>query len=127
MPSIHVCDVIGDGLTPETAHRPDLPTDTQYACLMIHEAKAKALIYSAADVITHPGVASLISASTSAGLRQLAATTSPNAPRRAQINTWLTNNGYQTITAGMTWGEAIQFIARQVNPAADLDATSTGG
>ena len=124
MPGVYLCNVIGDGQSVETAFRPDVPAGTQFVCLMIHEAKAKALILSAADAITHPGVITLVSAATKAQLRELATTTSPNATRRNQINTWLTNNGYQTITAGMTWAQAIHYVARQVNPDADLLKTS---
>lgn len=40
------------------------------------------------------------------------------------INTWLAAGGFQQLPAGaVSWWDVIHFVARQVNPAADLDLT----
>lgn len=122
MTSIFLIDVIGDGQTPATAWRPDVPTGTEYRCLMLHEAKRKALILTPVDTIT--GATRLLQAADTDALRLKARTTNPTAAQRTTINSWLTTNGYSTLPAGVTWAQAIHHIARQVNPAADLERTA---
>jgi hypothetical protein len=124
MPGVYLCNVIGDGLTMESAWRPDVPVGTRYACLMIDTSvKMKAIIASPSATVTGTGITLLLSGSTWETLYANGNQTSPNNPQRNNVNTWLTTNGYQTISAGMTWTQVVHFIARQVNPAADLSQT----
>jgi hypothetical protein len=67
-------------------------------------------------------VTRLLTSPTWVGLRDLARTTSPSGAQRNSINTQLSSVGLQTVTAGMTWVQAILHIARQVNPAADFES-----
>jgi hypothetical protein len=121
MASVYLVNVIGDGVTMDTAYRPDVPDGTVYTCLMLHPAKMRALILSPTDAIV--GATRLVQAADVPALRAKAKTTSPTAAQRTTIQTWMTANGYGTLPAGVTWAQVIHFIARQVNPAADLDAT----
>lgn len=127
MPAVYLCNVTGDGQSATTAYRPNLPAGTQFACLMIHEAKARAVIVSPDTTLTGTGIIKLIQATDWADLRTKAATTSPNATILAAINTWLTTNGYPVYTTPTpTWAQTIHYVARLVNPAADLDLTQVG-
>jgi hypothetical protein len=120
--SIYVCNVVGDGVTPETAYRPSFPSP--FSCLFIDQARGKGLIISPDDSATGTGVNRLVQAPTLTALRNKAKTTNPTGAQRTALNTWLTNGGYQPLTTQTTWAECIHFAARQVNPAADLDATA---
>ena len=127
MPAVYLCNVTGDGLSPATAHRPNVPAGTLYACLMIHEAKARAIIVSPDNTLTGTGITKLVQGTDWANLRTLATTTSPTAPQLAAVNTWLTNNSYPVYTVPTpTWAQTIHYVARLVNPAADLDLTQVG-
>ncbi len=125
MPAVYLCNVIGDGVSTLTAFRPDLPVGARFACLMIDDANGKAMVVSPDNTLTGTGINNLLQSDTWANLRTLALTTNPTAGQRTAANTWLTNNGYQTLTgAQVTWVQCIHFIARQVNAAADLATVS---
>lgn len=123
MTAIYLCNVIGDGQTAASAFRPAITTAQPWSALMVHEAKAKALILAKDDAIADVGAVQLVAGATLADLRQTARTTNPSGARRTTINTWLTANGYLPLPAGTNWLQTIHHIARQVNPAADLDRT----
>lgn len=127
MPAVYLCNVIGDGVSTTTAYRPNVPAGTQFACLMIHEVKARAIIVSTDNTLSGTGITMLLSDTDWAALRIKAATTNPTAGQRTNLSTWLSANGYLPLTAAqVTWLDCIHFIARQVNPAADLDLTQVG-
>lgn len=124
MASLYFCNVSGDGLSPETSFTPAVTTSGRWACLMIHEPKRRAIIVAQDDAIADAGVTKLLTGTSLANLRNKAKTTNPTAGQRTAMGTWLANNGYQPLTASeATWWDCIHFIARQVNPVADLDAT----
>jgi hypothetical protein len=123
MPSIYLANVTGDGITTETAWRPDIPLGTPFACLMLDEITGRCVIVSTDDAISGAGVLLLATGATWETLEANTNQTSPNTPKQNQINTWLTSMGYEPIVDGMTWTEVVHFIARQVNPAADLSLT----
>lgn len=125
MASLYLCDAIGDGLIPETAFRPSGFDGKPNAVLMLHQPKMKALILSSDDAVTGAGISKLLTAASVAALRTAAASTNPSATKRTSINTWLTANGYQQLTvAQVSWFDCVQYVARQVNPDADLLLTS---
>jgi hypothetical protein len=120
MATVYLADVTGDGVSPETAFRPSIPAGTRYVTIMLDQVKMKCLIASPNDTLVAAGVIQLLTGTTFETLRSASGqTTVPNGKRNA-INTWLNTNGYLPIAAGLTWLNAIHFIARQVNPAADL-------
>lgn len=122
MPSVYTCNTIGAGLSAVDAFRPDV--NGPYSCLMIHPVKTKALIASSVDNLTGGSLTKWLTGATWPDLRQLARTTSPTAPQRAGIQTFLSQNGYTALPANVTvWLDVIHFVARQVNSAADLDRT----
>lgn len=123
MPSIYLANVTGDGQSTDTAWRPDIPTGTPFACLMVDEIAGRCVFVSTDDALSGTGILLLATGATWDDLEATTNQTSPNNPRRNQINTWLTDAGYQPITPEMTWTEVVHFIARQVNPAADLTKT----
>lgn len=123
MPSIYLTNVVGTGgSTPDTAYRPNITTQGRWVVLMIHEAKAKAIVVAQDDTISGAGITKLLTGTNLADLRQKAKTTNPSGAQRTAMATWLSTNGYQPLTAAQTtWWECLHFIARQVNPSADLD------
>jgi hypothetical protein len=122
MPSVYLTNVTGDGVSTFTAHRPDIPA-ASFACLMIDETSGRALIVSPDNSLSGSGVLLLASGATWEEMEASTRQTKPNPPKLSQINTWLTSSGYQPVTSDMTWNEIVHFIARQVNPAADLATT----
>lgn len=127
MPAVYLCNVVGDGQSTTTAFRPVLPAGTQFACLMIDEPKARAVIVSPDNTLTGTGIAKLIEDTDWAALRTRAATTNPTAAQRTAVTTWLAANTYLPLTvAQVTWLDVIHFVARQANPAADLSLTQVG-
>lgn len=127
MPAIYLCSVTGDGVSTATAYRPSLPAGAAYACLMIHEAKSRAMIVSPDNTLTGTGITMLLSDTDWDALRTKAATTNPTAGQRTSLATWLAANSYLPLTAAqVTWLDCIHFVARQVNSAADLGLTYVG-
>lgn len=127
MPAVYLCNVIGDGVSTTTAFRPSLPPGRLFACLMIHEVKARAIIVSPDNTLTGTGIVMLISDTSWDAMRTKAATTNPTAGQRINLSTWLAANGYQPLKAAqVTWLDCIHFMAQQVNPAADLYLTEVG-
>lgn len=125
MTSVYLTNVTGDGASPNTAYQPDVPDGTPFACLMIHEAKRRAVIVSPSDTLTGTGVTKLLTGASFADLRTKASNTNPTAAQRTTMNNWLTANGYTALTAAqVTWWDYIHHIARQINSAADLDITT---
>lgn len=122
MPSVYLANVIGDG-SMNDGFRPDVPTGADFSCLMIDGPAGRCVIVSPSDSLTGTGILLLATGSTWDDLAANTRQTSPNNPTRNQINNWLTTAGYQPISAGMTWDEVIHFVARQVNPAANLGQT----
>jgi hypothetical protein len=122
MPSVYWVRVAGDGLSPATAFRPSIGPGISYAPLMISETLGRALIVSPDDAIAAPNVTRLLTAASWQALRDLARTSSPTGAQRNAVNTQLSAVGMLTVTAAMTWAQAIGHIARQVNPAADLES-----
>lgn len=121
MPSVYLATVTGDGSSHATAFRPSGFDGVPYVCLMIDPGKSRAVIVSSNDSITGAGITQLVTAASWAALRTLATSTNPSAGQRTAANAWLTNKGYSTLTgAQVTWAQCIHFIARQVNPDADL-------
>lgn len=124
MTSVYLTNVTGDGLAPATAYRPDVPAGVSFACLMLHEAKRRALVVSPSDTLSGTGITKLVTGTSLADLRTTAKATNPTAALRTAMNNWLTANGYAPLTAAqVTWWDCIHHIARQVNPVADLDLT----
>jgi hypothetical protein len=124
MASVYLANVTGDGQSTGTAWRPDIPVGARFVLLMLDEVAGRCVFASTDDALSGTGILLLATGASWDDLRANTRQTSPNTPRRNQINTWLTDAGYQPITSDMTWFDAVQFIARQVNPAADLDLTS---
>lgn len=101
---------------------PAITTTGRWVALLIDTVKGKALIVAADDAIADPGVTKLLTGTSLANLRSKAKATNPTAPQRTAMQTWLVNNGYQPLDAGAgSWWECVHAIARQGNPAADLD------
>lgn len=122
MTSVYLANVTGDGLTPDTAYRPDVTGP--FVCLMIHEAKSKAVIVSPSDTLTGTGITKLVTGTSLDDMRTKARTTNPTSTQRTNINNWLSANGYTALPAeAVTWWDCVHHVARQVNPAADLDLT----
>lgn len=122
MTAVYLTNVIGDG-GPTSAYRPDVAAS--YACLMIHEAKAKAVIVSPSDTL--PGAIRLLTGTNLADLRAKAATTNPTSAQRTAVANWLSTNGYAPLpAAAVTWLDVIHHVAHQVNPAANLTLTGVG-
>lgn len=126
MSSIYLCDVVGDGQSPATAYRPDLPAGANFVALMVHEGKRKAVVLADDDTLSGTGVRRLVTAPTVTQLRAQARTTNPTATQRSVVANWLSANGYAALPASaVSWLDVIHHVARQVNPAADLDVIST--
>ena len=125
MASVYLCGVIGDGLSAATAYRPDV-TGSIFACLMTDtSAKKKALIVSSSDALTGTGVTKVLTAASFSALVSFAKANNPTSTQRAALASWLLAAGYTALTAGqVTWWDCLHYIAQQVNPAADLAATT---
>lgn len=122
MPAVYLCNVIGDSVSTETAFRPDLPAGSAFVCLMIDEAKGRAVVASPDNTLTGTGITKL-QAATWAALR----TAATSMIQSNAVKTWLTNNGYPVPGAtSPTWAQTILYVARLVNPAADLAVTQIG-
>lgn len=122
MTSVYLTNVTGDGASPATAYRPD--ATGSFACLMIHETKRKAVIVSPSDTLTGTGITKLVTGTSVDDLRTKARSTNPTATQRTAMNNWLTTNTYTPLpAAAVSWWDCIHHIARQVNPAANLDLT----
>jgi len=132
VPSIYLCDVEGDG-TAGAPFRAAIPREDaqgdpipfRYSCLMIDTTRGKAVIYSPHDNWANgTTIRQLVTGNSRAQMLSRARTTSPNTVARTTINAWLTAGGYATLPAAAdTWLEVVLFVARQVNPVADLDRT----
>ena len=128
MASVYVANVLGDGLTPSTAYRPSGFDGIACAVVMLDAKRGRCLVLSSIDTVTATGVSNLATAATVAALQTLAATTNPTTTKRTQINAWLTGAGLATLTvAQVSWLDCLQFVALQINPVANLIATSVGG
>ena len=90
---------------------------------MISGALGKAIVRSNDDTLESlPGTRRLLQGNTWALLRSRSRTVSPNSATRTAIDTWCTNAGLTVLPAGaVTWRDVILHVARQVEPAADLD------
>lgn len=121
--AIYLVNVVGTGAA-DDAYRPDVPDGTAFTCLMIHEAKRKAIVLTAADALpSKTGRSRLFNGLNMDDLRNKAATTNPTASQRTAINNWLTNNGFDPVPGdAVTWREVIEFAAGQVNPGVSLDS-----
>lgn len=127
MPAVYLCNVTGDGQSTDTAYRPDIPAGTAFVCLMIDETKGRAVIASADNTLTGTGITKLLQGTTWPDLRTKATTTSPTTAQLNAVKTWLTNNGYPVPSVtSPTWAQTILYVARLVNPAADLAGTQVG-
>lgn len=122
MTSVYLSNVIGDGASPDTAYRPDVTG--AYTCLMIHEAKRRAVIVSPSDTLSGTGITKLLTGTSLADLRSKARGSNPTNPQRNAVGNWLAANGYAPLPASaVSWWDVTHHVARQVNPAADLDLT----
>lgn len=121
--AVYICNAVGSG-TALDPYRPDVPDGTQFTCLMIHEAKAKAVVVTAADALpAKAGRTRLFNGATIDDLRAKALATSPTGAMRPTVNAWLANNGYETVpVAAVSWAEVVEFVVGQVNPGATIDA-----
>lgn len=135
--------MIGTG-TQADPYRPDLddrPAGSGYTCLMIHEAKQKAIVVMNTDTMpAKAGRTRLFTGLNLDDLKNKGRNTNPAAGVRTTINNWLTAGGFQTIPtqpydageknadgttkltpAPVTWREVVDFAIGQVNPGASLE------
>lgn len=126
MTSVYLTNVTGDGQI-RTPHRASVPARTRYAVLMVDHTKGRALIVSPSDTLSGTGIVKLLTGTSVGDLRTKTRSTGPTNAQRTTINNWLAAAGYSPLPASaVTWSEVIHAIARQVNPTADLEATSPG-
>lgn len=124
MSSVYVANVTGDGLSSQTAYRPNGFDGKTFSVLMIDRVKSKALLLSQDDTVTGTGITNLLTASSVSALRAFASTNSPTLAQRTALTSWLTTNSYVVLTsAQVSWLDCFNFIGRQVNTAADLNRT----
>lgn len=93
-----------------------------YITLMLNPARPAVMLVSTEDKVTAPTVKALFTAPTLADLKTYARTTVPTAGELRLLNNWANSAGLTDAPAGSTWLEAVNFIARQVDAAADLES-----
>lgn len=122
MASLYLANVTGNGLTPATAWRPSGFDGQRFTVLMVDEIKGRCVVYSPTDTITGVGITRILNAANRPGLIAFAQNNSPSVAQLNTVRTWCTNAGYTPPTMD-TWWNVVHFVARQVNPTADLNRT----
>lgn len=132
MTAIYLVDVVGDGLTPQTAYRfpPSLINDQSWRQLMIDTVRPdgkkavqmKGLIVHPSNSLATTGIRLLRSAATSVALVASLKSTAPSGAERNFLNGYTDANGYTRLPT-TSWWAALLLLLAQTEPAIDLEAT----
>lgn len=124
MTTVYAAHVTGDGLSPATAFRPAGFDGLRWVILMLDQNRSRCLLVSSSDTVTGPNVVSLVTGASWSALLSWARATSPPAHERNVLGTWISSAGLTALTSSqVNWFDCLTYVARQVNPAADLSAT----
>jgi hypothetical protein len=101
-------------------------TNKPYSSLFLDKVTMRGMVVSSDDGITGSGITPLRTAATWAELSSQAKVDAPSNAQKNAVNNWLTSGGYTvlTTTAGANWYDTVEYMARQVNPSADLSQTT---
>lgn len=124
MPAVYLADVAATAHPIHgTTYAPVVPAGTEFVAIMIDPPRLKAIIATKLEEVVGPGLDRIVSGPTWQELRANGARLTPTKPARTRLNDWLTAGGYTPTTeeGQETWYDIINFVARQVDPAASLD------
>lgn len=122
--AIYLTDIVQVQHGDESVFQPAVPEGTQYVALMMHLSTMKAMIVSPVTNLTGPGITFLVSGTSWTDLRTKSKRDTVSQNLRNTINSWCSAAGLQPLPTGsILWVDAIEYVARQVNPNVRLDTT----